>query len=449
MVAMLTRNLDTSTATMVGNWISPSLEGPTPLAYLSRLTLTNFRNFVQLDLDLSSGVVVFFGANAQGKTTLLEAIYLLAISRSFRADNEREVVNFEAGLAGEQALVGGAVVKGSERLAVYVGYQCVAARSGAPRVAIDDEHDVDNPKESAPPARTGSGGGLGYSVRKEIRVSRVRRTAAELVGMVGAVLFSADDIDLVYGPPSGRRKYLDILISQSDPVYIKTLQRYQRVVQQRNQLLRMLRDGRAEGLELDFWDGELVREGAWLTWQRHQTMERLSGMCAEHHGELSGSEAQFQMQYRPSVLLGPDLEATVENFKEALDGFRARELATAATVSGPHRDDFMLWVNRVDMGTFASRGEARTLALTLRLAEASYLASVRGDEPIVLLDDVLSEMDASRRERVLGKISQYQQTLITTTDLDLVRAHFGADAAYYRVANGGVSPLTYQDDGTA
>ncbi|MCH2505578.1 MAG: AAA family ATPase, partial [Dehalococcoidia bacterium] len=157
------------------------------MAYISRLSLTNFRNLVELELDLPPAVSVFYGANAQGKTTLLEAIYLLAIARSYRAENEREVVNFQSATEGGQALVGGIVEKEGERLAVYVGYQ-----SGPHAAGLQDS------------------GTKRYTVRKEIRVSRVRRTATELVGMVNAVLFTAEDIHLVFGPPSGRRRYLDI-----------------------------------------------------------------------------------------------------------------------------------------------------------------------------------------------------------------------------------------------
>ena len=151
------------------------------MARLSRLILTNFRNFAALDLDVPSGVVVFYGPNAQGKTTLLEAVYLLAIARSFRAENEREVVNFSAAASGDQALVGGILDKAGERVQIYAGYSCIAP--------------------SAAPGPPGGAAGLNYSVRKEIRVNRVRRTAADLVGTVGAVLFNAEDIDLVQGPP--------------------------------------------------------------------------------------------------------------------------------------------------------------------------------------------------------------------------------------------------------
>ena len=393
------------------------------LALLSRLILSNFRNFSALDLALPPGVVVLYGANAQGKTSLLEAVYLLAIARSFRAENEREVVNFAAARAGQQALVGGHLERDDQRVQVYVGYTC-----GAP----------------SPAASTQTGGdrrGLNYSVRKEIRVNRVRRTAADLVGTVGAVLFNADDIQLVQGPPAGRRRYLDILISQGDPLYLKALQRYTQVLRQRNRLLRLLREGRAENSELEFWDDRLVREGAWLSWRRAQAIDLLAGLCADHHRNLSSPGELLALEHLPSVPVGEDIETTASHFREALAGQRARELATGSTAVGPHRDDFKLLVDGVDMGTFASRGQARTIALTLRLAEASYLSQVRQDEPVVLLDDVLSEMDEVRRLRVLEKVGGYGQSLITTTDLDLVRPYFASNATYLRVADGAVAPL--------
>ena len=402
------------------------------MAYLSHLTLTNFRNFIQLELDLNPGVCVFFGANAQGKTTLLEAVYLLAIARSFRAENEREVVNFKAALQGEPALVGGAIEKREERLSVYIGYQPQPVRGATSAYQPTRERANGEP---------GPNGLWSYSVRKQIRVSRISRSAAELVGMVGAVLFSADDIKLVYGPPSGRRRYLDILISQSDPLYIKALQRYQRVVRQRNQLLKTLREGRAEAGELDFWDDELVREGAWLTWRRKEAMDQLSALGAEHYQQLGGADQRFQMEYSPSVPPAGDSLTTEERFRESLAAVRQRESVLAATEVGPHRDDFALSVNGLDMGTFASRGEARTAALTLRLAEASYISSVRGEEPIVLLDDVLSEMDISRRRRVLEKITGYEQVMITTTDPELIQQLLGPEAAYFRVEGGKVVAL--------
>ena len=385
------------------------------MAYLSRLRLTNFRNLVHLDVGLSPGVTVYYGPNAQGKTTLLEAVYLLCIARSFRADNEREVVNFDAAKAGEQALVDGTIEKDGQRLRVIVGYQ--------------------------PTQRTSQDtNGLAYNVRKEIRVNRLRRTAGELIGEVNAVLFSAADIELIQGPPAARRRFLDIVLSQADSVYLKGLQRYQRVVQQRNQLLRLIRDGRAQGDELAYWDGELVREGAQITWRRYEAMRELTAACVRHHEDLSGPEEVLEVEYRPSVRLAGDVGEVEDNFREALAAAGHRERAMPVTAVGPHRDDFSLHIDGADMGVFASRGQARTLALALRLAEAEFLASVRGEGPVVLFDDALSEMDSFRRHRLLEKATRYEQVLITTTDLDQVNDFFGARANYLYVSNGEVWP---------
>ncbi len=402
------------------------------MAYLSRLRLTNFRNLTHLDLGLSPGVTVYYGPNAQGKTTLLEAVYLLCIARSFRAENEREVVRFEAANAGEQALVDGTVEKNGQRLRVIIGYQ-PTQRSN---------------KDS---------NGLAYNVRKEIRVNRLKHTAGELIGQVNAVLFSAADIELVQGPPSGRRRFLDILLSQSDSLYLKGLQRYHRVVQQRNQLLRLLRENRADADELAFWDDELVREGAWITWRRYEAMRELTPACVRQHEDLSGPEENLEVEYRPSVRLAGDVTEVEENFREALAAASHRERARPVTAVGPHRDDFNLTIDGADMGVFASRGQARTLALTLRLAEAEFLESVRGEGPVVLFDDALSEMDSSRRHRLLEKATGYEQVLITTTDLEQVSDFFGSGANYRYVSGGQVwpsdqdgnvadSPVSYQDD---
>ncbi len=389
---------------------------------LSRLRLSNFRNLVELDLELPLGVSVYFGQNAQGKTALVEAVYLLAIARSFRAENERELVNFEAARAGGMALVEGLVEDDGPEVSGSVA-------AGRQRVIIGYR---------ASPSNAASG--PGYRVHKEIRVNRMRRTAGSLVGLVHAVLFSVLDIGLVQGPPSARRRFLDILISQADPLYLQGLQRYQRVLQQRNRLLRLRREGRARPDEMEFWDDELVREGAWLTWRRHEVMGVLAPACVRHHRDLGEPGEALTLRYRPSVPLSGDAAGMAASYYESLRAVAGRERATAATAAGPHRDDFAIVVNGVDMGAFASRGQARTLALALRLAEAETLSAARGSGPLLLLDDALSEMDAVRRRRVLEKAAQYPQVLITTTDAEQVSGFFGRRASYFRVSGGGIAP---------
>ena len=398
--------------------------------YLSHLSLTNFRNIRELELDLPPNPIVLVGANAQGKTSILESIYLLAVARSFRTENDREVINWEAVDETAHAMVAGIVERKAGRERVTVGYQCVPSeRTG----------------------QVGQGRDAAFSVRKQATVGRVRRRASELIGLVNAVLFNADDLQLVYGAPGGRRRYLDILLSQANPAYLRSLQRYQRVIQQRNQLLRMLQDRRAGDDELAFWDEELVKEGANILTHRLRALVSLNEFAASTHAELS-DDRPLSLVYK-STLPADDIDwqggsdqeqqhaAMQERFAAALQSSRAREIATGSTVVGPHRDDLRLLAGEVDMGTYASRGQARTVALALRLAEASYLSKLRGDGPIVLLDDVLSELDGRRRAQVLRRASSYEQVLITTTDLEPLGEDFLRSATCLQVAAGQVTPL--------
>lgn len=391
---------------------------------LSHLTLTNFRNFRQLDLDVPKGVTVFCGRNAQGKTSLLEAIYLLAIARSFRAESEHQVVNWEALGEDGTALVSGTFEHDGVESKINIGYRLGSAnRPGQPYNDIEA-------RQPSP------------SLRKQISVSRVKRTATELVGVVNAVLFSADDIELVYGAPSQRRRYLDILISQVSQPYLKALQRYQKVLLQRNRLLKLIHERRAGEDELVFWDEQLITEGSWITEQRHETMSSLADLCREEHIHLTGGSEPLVLDYQPSIPVDhangeePVLKSA---FRDALDASSRREMQRGSTEVGPHRDNLKLWVGGVDMGTYASRGQARTLALALRLGEAAFLSEARGRGPIVLLDDVLSELDSSRRERVLAKATEYPQTLITTSDTEALQASSLSRATYMMVEEGQVA----------
>ena len=409
---------------------------------LSHLRLSNFRNLAEVELEVPPGASVYFGQNAQGKTALVEAVYLLAIARSFRAENERELVNFDAARQGGQALVDGTVEDDRGERPHPNPLPEGEGTLGRHRVIIGWRA---HPHPNPPPQGRGNVGGAGYRVRKEIRVDRMRRTATSLVGLVHAVLFSVQDIGLVQGPPSARRRFLDILISQADPLYLQGLQRYQRVLQQRNRLLRLRREGRARPDEMEFWDDELVREGAWLTWRRYEVMSILTPACIRHHRDLGGDGETLELRYRPSVPLSVSPDGMEGSYREALQAVAGRERATAATAAGPHRDDFDIVVNGVDMGSFASRGQARTLALSLRLAEAETLSAVRGARPLLLLDDALSEMDADRRRRVLEKTADYPQVMITTTDVEQVSGFFGASAAYFRVDAGRITPVELFD----
>ncbi len=361
---------------------------------------------------------MFHGANAQGKTALLEAVYTLAIGRAFRAEREREVVNFEAARCGEAAYITGVATDGRGPVTVVVGYQ---------------------PAGPTPADDVGPGhGAMAAAVSKQIRVNRQPSTASGLVGRIGATLFVVDDLNLVLGAPSGRRRYLDVLISQSSRAYLGTLQRYQAALRNRNGLLRRQRDARVDPVEMEYWDDQLVRTGTQVAISRGHALTRLAEYAQTHHRELSEPDQTLALAYEPSVPPEDSEEATEAEFRLLLGQQAARERATAVTATGPHRDDFRIYVGGRDAGSFASRGEARTIALALRLAEADFLSAARGEDPIILLDDVFSEMDAGRRERVISKAAAYRQTLMTTTDVAAVRAVLGDGAAYFLVSGNSV-----------
>ena len=393
------------------------------MARLSRLSLVNYRNFREVDFAPPAGVSVFHGGNAQGKTSLLEAAYTLAVGRSFRTERERQVLNFDAARDGAAAYITGTACVDGQSLMVVIGYQPTAREAGA-----DGGGDANGPEPATLPP-----------VSKQIRVNRQPATAAGLVGRIAASLFSVDDLDLVLGSPAHRRRYLDVLISQADRSYLQALQRFQAALRNRNGLLRRRREGHVDPEELEYWDEQLVRWGAAVTFGRSEALARLAVFARRQHGELGEPGQDLALEYLPSVPPGDDVEDTASAFQRELQRGSAREQATAITAVGPHRDNFAMSVNGRDAAAFASRGEARTIALALRLAEAEYLAEMRGDDPIILLDDVFSEMDDGRRERVLQKVARYRQTLITTTDVGPVRAALGDSAAYFRVVDGGVS----------
>ena len=389
--------------------------------YLSRLSLTNFRVFRQTDIELTPGISVFHGANAQGKTALLEAAYTLAIGRAFRAEREREVVNFEAIRNGEAAYITGVAVDGGQDITVVVGYQPAAP-----------SHSHGAHEDRPPPMP---------AVGKQIRVNRQPSTASGLVGRIGATLFVVDDLNLVLGSPSNRRRYLDVLISQAHREYLEALQRYQSALRNRNGLLRRQRQNYVDPDEMAYWDNQLVEAGVQIILRRTDAVHQLAGFAEFHHRELAETKSALAIEYRPNVRPENTASETEAEFQRWLNQRAPREQATAITATGPHRDDIAIIVNGLDANSYASRGEARTIALSLRLAEADYLSDARNDAPIILLDDVFSEMDASRRERILRKTTAYRQALITTTDVNLVRATLGDDATYFQVTYGAVTQV--------
>ena len=369
---------------------------------LTDLTLTNFRSYRQLDLTLEPGLTVVSGENGQGKSNLLEAVYLLAIGKSYRAVTERDVVSWQAAEAGAYAIVAATLHGPHGALELRVGLDC----------------------------------GDGAGVVKQVRVNGAPKRASDLVGMMGAVLFAAEDINMVFGPPRGRRRYLDVLLAQVSRRYVQALSRYQRVLGQRNTLLRALRERRAREEELAFWDEALVREGAALLSERWLSMASLARHAASAFERLS-SQDELSVAYAGTAAEPEDGDGA-RSLREALLASRDQERARGMTLVGPHRDDLRLLLNNVEASRHASRGQARLAALALRLGEARLLAERRGDPPLLLLDDALSELDERRRELVLEEACWYPQAIVTTADTRALPEAFLHRAHWMRVHEGQV-----------
>ena len=386
--------------------------------YISRISLTNFRNYERLELDLPPGMALFEGANGAGKSNLIEAMYMLAVARSPHASSDRELILRTNGEGEFYTQVAANVERKDDSVNLQINFRT----SNAP----------------AP-----SAGRHALSVQKYFRVNGAPRRASALIGNLNAVMFSAGDMDIVYGAPSVRRRYMNIIIAQTNREYLSAIQRYERVVRQRNHLLRQIRDGAARVGELAFWDDELVKEGSRIVAQRLAAVSMLSEGASPIYAGLSGGNERLAISYMPNVPL-PEViseSSLAEALTAKLAERRRQEIARGMTVTGPHRDDITLTLNGMAAAAFASRGQTRTAVLAMKLAEAAYLRDMRGQEPVILLDDVLSELDPLRRVQVLEHAARYHQTLITTADPEPIAAQLPRGAARFAVRAGNVRSL--------
>ncbi len=391
---------------------------------LANLTLSNYRNFGDAELELSPGLTVFQGMNGQGKSNLLEAVYLLSVAKSPRASQDRALVAWDVMANGGHAQIVGVARSNEQTTKIQIDFEAQPA---------DGDYG-------------GSGGranGNSISVQKSLRVNGVKRSASDFVGALNVVSFAVEDLELVTGGPAVRRRYLDILISQGDATYLKALQRYQRVLAQRNNMLRQIRDRRASTNELLFWDERLCEEGAAIVEKRALAVGRLRDAALASHLDLADGDDSLALEYVPA--LGPsgptDSMTTVRIaalLEESLGVLRDRELARGVTTVGPHRDELEISLAGRSAAVFASRGQARTIALSLKHAEGHLVSESTGRSPVLALDDVLSELDENRRRLVLEAASKYEQVLLTTTDFSFVESGFLADAETFTVDRGSV-----------
>jgi DNA replication and repair protein RecF len=400
--------------------------------YLTWLGLTNFRNYARLELALTPGVTLIQGANACGKTSLLEAIFYLATAHSPHASAERELVRWGA----------------STEPIPFARVEAELERRNGVRTRIEI---VLVPPEEKNQNETRKANGR---VSKRIKVNGVSKRASDLAGALNAVLFLPQDLDLVFGSPGDRRRYLDTMLTQIDSRYSRALSKYAQVVEQRNSLLREFRERAYQPNELAIWDRQLVEEGTYLVARRAETLARANQFAAEIHARLTDQREQLQLVYQPSVsfdLATPPETRHAEiarNFARHLDALRPRELGAAMTLVGPHRDDIRFLITRdhdstlMDATTYASRGQGRTIALALKLAQVALMRAETGEDPVLLLDDVMSELDAARRAALAQAVQDATQAIITTTDLDDFAPEFLENARVLRVCEGEVERET-------
>lgn len=387
--------------------------------YLSRLSLTGFRNHTETALDLRPGLTLFYGQNGHGKSNLLEAVYMLAIAKSPRSSNERELVNWGLSDSG--------------------GHMQILGVGREDDSTVQAQIDVD----VTGVAETGASKGF----RKGLRVNGIKRSAIDFVGNINIVFFEADDLEIIHGSPGNRRRYLDILISQSDPTYLKSLSRYSQVVSQRNQLLRRVREGVSEEDELTFWDERLAYEGSRVIDARRRSVDGLNDHAVPAHSELTDGD-ELSLKYKPRISVSSDHAPDVTEMNadmieremaKSLPALRRREIAQGITVIGPHRDDLDIFLNGNPAQSYASRGQSRTIALSLKLAEAVFVREVTGRSPVLALDDILSELDPRRRELVLESATKHQQVLLTATEPGIVPDAYVKEAVVFKVTNGVVT----------
>ncbi len=383
--------------------------------HLNHLSLTNFRNFSRLDVEVPSGPVLVVGENAQGKTSLLEAVYFMATFVSFQASSERQLINF---IAAREPLA----------VARIVGEFSRAGASHRIEARVIQEP---NGLASLP------------RVRKEVLVDGVKRKLSEAVGIFNSVLFLPQMMAVIEGAPEERRRYLNLALAQVLPPYPETLSDYTKTLTQRNALLKQLSEHGGDPGQMVYWDEQLAQAGAQIIHARIRAIQELETLAGRLHRELTRGDEVLRLCYQPSYDPFPNppgqlmlpFDTPVDRsrlpadeirlgFLKKLEMVRAEEIARGVTLYGPHRDEMRFLSNGIDLGIYGSRGQVRTAILALKLAEVSWMKEKTGQWPVLLLDEVLAELDVQRRSDLLSRLVDARQVLLTTTDLDLFAPEF-------------------------
>ncbi|MFI5226257.1 MAG: DNA replication/repair protein RecF [Candidatus Limnocylindrales bacterium] len=399
---------------------------------LRSLTILDLRGYGELEASFGPGPHLVWGPNAAGKTSLLEAIVLLGWGRSHRTSADAELVRWGRDMARVEGLVEVREADGAGEAGEAGPADTVAAGSG-PVLAADRPVAIE-----VALVRGGAPGG-----RKRIRVDGAPRRTSGLTGLLRLVVFAPEEMLLIAGSPALRRTALDTLAGQWSSAYARDLVTYARALQQRNALLRSIREEQASRAELRFWDEALLDAGAPLVAGRLALLEAVARPLAEAHAEIAPDEAReapLRIAYSTNAPLLPGespRDALARRLVETAD----KEIWNGTTLVGPHRDDLVFEQAGRDLATFASRGQQRTAILAFKLAELDLLTALDGRPPLLLLDDVFSELDPERRAHLVRRIAALPQAFVTTTTLDDLHPALRASATSWRVepASGGVT----------
>ncbi|MEG1847433.1 MAG: DNA replication/repair protein RecF [Lachnospiraceae bacterium] len=356
---------------------------------IKSLELENFRNYDFLKIEFNNGTNILYGNNAQGKTNILEAIYLSSTTKSHKSSKDREIVKFEH----EEAHI----------------------RTYIEKDGVEDKIDMHLRKN-----RT-----KGIAINNQ-KINK----AADLLGLLNIVLFSPEDLGIIKNGPTERRRFIDMELCQLDEFYLYNLNHYNKIVNQRNKLLKDLFMKPDLKDTLNIWDSQLVSFGSKIIERRQVFIEQLNEIIIDIHKKLSGGTEELILLYEPDI--------TVEQFEEALRKNQERDIRLKQTSIGPHRDDFTFLINNIDIRKYGSQGQQRTAALSLKLSEIEIVKKITKEKPVLLLDDVLSELDSNRQNYLLNSIGDIQ-TIITCTGLDdFVNNRFEIDKIF-QVNNGTIS----------
>ena len=387
------------------------------------LSLTNFRAFKRIEIEFSDFLNLFIGQNAQGKTSILEAINFLSLLTSPLAGSDREAINF---------------LTLSEEIPVA-------------RITASIERAGKNHRLEARLILNGNRGG-NQKLRKEFFIDGVQRRLYDSVGFFNSILFLPQMTRIIEDGPDERRRYLDQTFSQVIPGYVRALSTYLKGVSRRNALLKQLSESGGDQDQLLYWDELLAENGSEIVLRRIQAVSDLQSLAGDHHRELTNGKESLNIIYQPSLQIfsskdesgwtegqTPEIGAIKEKFLNQLKIKRREEIARGVTTIGPHRDDVQFLVNGVDMGIYGSRGQIRTVVMALKFAEKDWFKVKTGEMPVILLDETLAELDGSRRLDLLKSLENGGQVILTTADLELFDQDFIRRCEVWQVSQGGIT----------